>query len=270
MPAPAPIPRLRSVAGLRVHGVLVSRRLFPLLLGVLATLLHAAAPAKEPADTHLHSVRLAVQGTLGDFYLLYGVDSDPRHAESIDRRITQVDKHLIELKHSLDGEPLQRFEQHWRTYAALLRQLSGELLQQHNLPGSAFTELIQLHDQLLEAGEQLATTPMAQERQLALLLQTIATRYIAYSIGANTLGTDEQSIDELAGQFSNGLQGLQQRTGQTEEYLRLLDAIGHTWRYIEPSLRNYQSAAIPSLVNRYATRIIQDLEQVHASTAARG
>lgn len=248
----------------------MSRRLLPLLLGVLATLLHTAAPAKEPADTQLHSVRLAVQGTLGDFYLLYGVDSDPRHAESIDRRIAQVEKHLIELKHSLDGEPLQRFEQHWHTYASLLRQLSGELLQQHNLPGSAFAELIQLHDQLLNAGEQLATTPMAQERQLALLLQTIATRYIAYSIGANTLGTDEQSIDELAGQFSHGLQALQQRSGQTEEYLRLLDAIGHKWRYIEPSLRNYQNAAIPSLVNRYATRIIQDLEQVHASAAARG
>jgi hypothetical protein len=50
-----------------------------------------------------------------------------------------------------------------------------------------------------------------------------------------------------------------QQTRPGGEAQRLLQKIERKWRYIEPSLRHYQQDNIPSLVNRYSSRIIEEL-----------
>ena len=99
-------------------------------------------------------------------------------------------------------------------------------------------------------------------RALEMRLQSLTTDYIAHSIGANSLGGDAPAIDEQSKAFAAGLQRLRQQPGQPIERQRLLEDIEKKWRYIEPSLLNYRHNSVPTLVNRYSARIIEELAQL--------
>lgn len=245
--------------------------LFALLLCAwLALFCHGASATPAQASTApLHQLRLAALGSLGDFYLLYGVDADPAHSQALERRMGQAESQLAGLGD--DGE-VQRLRQQWHGYAGLLRELHAQLQRQEDVEGRAIAELIDLNNQLVRQTDNLArqlpatTTELVRRgRDLELLLQQLTTRYIAYNVGANTLGGDEQAIDQLARQFTRGLETLP--AAPAAEYQRLLRQIHSTWRYIEPALRDYQSSAIPSLVSRYSTRLIADIAQLPSAGA---
>ena len=56
---------------------ILNRRIF---VGGAASILTAAAlPAAAQQAAALQQIRLNLSGSLGDFYLLYGVDNDPAH-----------------------------------------------------------------------------------------------------------------------------------------------------------------------------------------------
>lgn len=246
----------------------MNHRLIRLLFGLLVALCWptvSAAPADSEA-LHLHQLRLALQGTLGDFYLLYGVDADPQHSASIEQRLRLAQADL----QALPAAPTTQFRAEWAAYEDQLRGMTATLLQHKELDGSTIAELIARHHRVLQLcspppGNESTLTPGDHTRQLQWQMQTIATNYIAYSVGANSLGGDGQDIGELARQFDSNLQAL--RPGAEQQ--RQFGDIQHKWRYIEPSLRNYQTSAIPSLVNRYATQIIAELDELHASSAQR-
>lgn len=254
--------------------------LLSLLLSIwLALLCHPAnATSADAGRAHLHQLRLVLLGSLGDFYLLYGVDADPAHSQSLERRLALAEVHLAQLD---DSSEVATIRQHWRSYAGLLGELNSRLQQQEDLDGSAIAELIRRNDQLLAQcsalAERLAPEPSATAgdlaqhgRALEFLLQQLATRYIAYNVGANTLGGDGQAIDQLARQFDSGLQTLAPAAPQAAEYQRLLGEIQSKWGYIEPSLRNYQTSAIPSLVQRYSARIIEAIARLPVASAPGG
>ncbi|UUY09515.1 hypothetical protein LRS11_05620 [Pseudomonas sp. J452] len=246
--------------------------LLSLLLSLcLALLCHPAnASSTDAAPAHLHQLRLAVLGSLGDFYLLYGVDADPAYSRSLERRLALADVQLALLAESGDVSAIR---QPWHRYASLLGELNAQLQRQEDLDGSAIAELIRLNGQLMAQCDALANSldqpPLAapadlaqRGRNLELLLQQIATHYIAYNVGANSLGGNQPAIDQLAQEFDGALKALLPATQQSHEYQRLLGEIDSKWRYIEPSLRNYQSSAIPSLVNRYSARIIEAIARL--------
>lgn len=258
----------------------MSPPLLGLLLSIwLALLCHPAhATSADAGRAHLHQLRLVLLGSLGDFYLLYGVDADPAHSQSLERRMALAEVHLAQLDEAIDVDTIRR---QWHGYASLLGELNSRLQHQDDLDGSAIAELIRLNDQLMAQCNVLANS-LAQEppamadnlaqhgRALEFLLQQLATRYIAYNVGANTLGGDGQAIDQLARQFDSGLTRLAPAANQAAESQRLLGEIQSKWRYIEPSLRNYQSSAIPSLVNRYSARIIEDIARLPLASAHSG
>lgn len=230
----------------------------------------ANASNTDAAPAHLHQLRLAALGSLGDFYLLYGVDADPAHSRSLERRLALADVQLALLAESADVGAIR---QPWHRYASLLGELNARLQRQEELDGSAIAELIHLNSQLMTLCDALANSldqqplvasaGLAQRgRNLELLLQQIATHYIAYNVGANSLGGDQPAIDQLAEELDGALKTLLAATPQSHEYQRLLGEIEAKWRYIEPSLRNYQSSAIPSLVNRYSARIIEAIARL--------
>lgn len=238
----------------------------------------ATASETDAAPAHLHQLRLAVLGSLGDFYLLYGVDSDPAHSRSLERRLALAEVQLSLLEEGID---MVSIRQPWQRYAGLLGELNSRLQRQEDLDGSAIAELIRLNGQLMTQCAALASSldqpplsdpaGLAQRgRNLELLLQQIATHYIAYNVGANSLGGDEPAIDQLTHEFDGALKALSAATQQTREYQRLLGEIEAKWRYIEPSLRNYQSSAIPSLVNRYSARIIEAIARLPLASARDG
>ncbi len=252
--------------------------LLSLLLSIcLALFCHPVnASSTDAAPAHLHQLRLAVLGTLGDFYLLYGVDADPAHSRSLERRLALADVQLTLLADSADVTAIR---QPWQRYASLLGELNAQLQQQEDLDGSAIAELIRLNGLLMTQcdafANSLAQPPMPASAELTqrasnleLLLQQIATHYIAYNVGANSLGGDQPAIDQLARQFDSELMAL--TPAPASEYQRLLDEIEAKWRFIEPSLRNYQRSAIPSLVNRYSARIIEAIARLPLASTASG
>lgn len=238
---------------------------------LLSSTLNASETTSNAA--HLHQLRLSLQGSLGDFYLLYGVDTDPAHSQSIDHYLTLANAHLLMLGETVDpthASALEKIRQQWRAYTDLLGQLSAQVQAQGDVDGRSIAELIRLNSQLDAACATFATslpappadTALAQRgRSLELLLQSLTTSYIAYNVGANTLGGDGQGIDQLTEQFTSGLTQLRDNAQSADDLSRLGD-IQSKWRYIEPSLREYQKTAIPSLVSRYSARIIEDMAQL--------
>lgn len=240
------------------------------LLGLLAALLACASGqvAATQQAAPLQQIRLNLSGSLGDFYLLYGVDNDPAHLATAQRRSSQIDSLLGQLAAPSDsgGLPvLEQLRRQWPAYRVLLLELTNSLLQRQTPSGGAIAELLRRHRQLTQLGEALSgyyptpANPLAgQSQALAMQLQTLNSDYLAHSVGANVLGGDNPPLDSQTQAFSQGLQQLQQ-TQPGGEAQRLLQKIERKWRYIEPSLRHYQQDNVPSLVNRYSRRIIDDL-----------
>lgn len=109
-------------------------------LCTLATLLACVSSyaATTPQAAQLHQLRLDLNGSLGDFYLLYGVDSDPAHLASVQQRVTQTDQLLSQLDAPADSaglNTLQRLREQWPAYRALLQVLASSL--QHSTAQAA-------------------------------------------------------------------------------------------------------------------------------------
>ncbi|UVE17958.1 hypothetical protein NVV93_00715 [Pseudomonas sp. LS44] len=263
--------------------LLMIHRLFTFLLATLATLPCAVAvPTKPDANLlRLHQVQLATQGALGDFYLMYGVDPDPTHAQSMELRIQTATRNLAgmaELPGTNSSTLLTQLEQQWRAYVQLLSGLTGELQRQGSTSGGDIAELVSLNRQLVTLCRSLEVSlrqesPLPpprlaeQSRNLSLLMQNIATDYIAHSVGANSLGGDGKALDAQAEEFATRLATLQDHPEQPAEARQALADIARKWRYIEPSLKHYNEAAVPSLVNRYSARIIEELTQLETSSS---
>jgi hypothetical protein len=218
----------------------------------------AIASGKTPEP--LQQLRLSLVGSLGDFYLLYGVDLDPAYVLSVNRHLTAGD---LQLQH-LDSGARQILQPPWQAYRLLLDEMSLTLQQGLHLEGHAIVELLRLNDQLLQLCNQLQPTPPqpTQSSQLALQLQQLATAYIAHSVGANVLGGNAPAIDEQSRAFAHNLAQLTQQTEQGSEQHQLLLAIQRKWRFIETALLNYQSDTVPSLVQRYTVSMIAQLGQI--------
>lgn len=256
----------------------MTRWLFVLLL-LLAPLLGTAAQAAEPDDdlSRLHQIRLAVQGSLGDLYLLYH-DPDPSPALSIERRIRSTATRLAELGPMPGADSLARLVQlqtDWTPYNRLLTHLAHEQQSKDNLDPRALAELVALNRELLNLCDRLATdlqregrypvSPLTQDtRALSLLMQDIASIYAAHSVGANALGGEGKAPNELADEFGTRLEQLRKSAVWDTEHQQVLLGILRKWRYIEGPLRHYQKTSVPFLINQYSTKIIAGLEQLAA------
>lgn len=256
----------------------MTRWLFVLLL-LLAPLFGTAAKAAVADDdlARLHQIRMAIQGSLGDLYLLYG-DPDPSPAASIERRIASTSAHLATLGPLPEVAPqalLAQLHGQWTPYHRLLTLLTQEQQDKGNLDPRALAELVDLNRELLSLCDRLATdlqregrypvSPLTQDtRALSLLMQDIASTYAAHSVGANALGGEGKAPNELADEFGTGLERLRKNAVWDAEHQQVLLGILHKWRYIEGPLRHYQKTSVPFLINQYSTKIIAGLEQLAA------
>jgi len=219
--------------------------------------------AAATPQTTLQQLHLSLEASLGDFYLLYGVDPDPRHGNSLTQHLARGDRQLQQLS-PLDTPEQLALRQAWDDYRHLLDELSTRLQQGQDLQGSAIASLIERKRRVQGLCQQLAADPLApgQPLQLALQLQSLASDYIAHSIGANALGGAGSTPDEQSRAFAEALRQLQHQRADKPEQRQRLQAIARKWRYIEPALLNYRHATVPSLVQRYTTAMVAELGQL--------
>ncbi len=253
----------------------------PLLALVLAlSTFCCVAQASTDADSDLYrlqQIQLMSQATLSDFYLLYGIEQNPELALNLEQHIITASTNLLGLQPqsgSGANAQLAQLKHDWLRYAQNIKQLSAGLHQQVIPSPHQLLELITLQQQLLEQTSALISAQGAEQTspsnvQLSLLLQNLSTHYIAYSIGANALGSSPANIDELTAEFSSALQQHGKQLTEQPENQQVFATIQRKWRYIEPPLQHYNSRpTVPYLVNRYTGRIIQLLNQLQTRTSA--
>ena len=242
------------------------------LCALFCASLNAAEPVNERYQ--LQQIRLLSQATLSDFYLLYGVDQDPAQVKTMQQRMQAVSTLFVALNQPpARGSQAQiaQLEAHWQAYAQRLAQLNDALQRHVSISPRDITELFGLNQQLLERCDALTRQSPASDRdplnqQLSLQLQNLSSHYIAYSIGANSLGGDETEIDQLTRAFSAQLNELQRLAGNQPQNQAILANIQRKWRFIEAPLQHYnRQASVPFLVNQYAGRIIELLAQLQST-----
>lgn len=260
-----------------------------LLLFSLPSFAYSAETASS-ADSllKLHQLRLAAQKSLGDFYMYNGMEGDQRYARMIDTSL-QNGQALLGSLTQMPGDGskalLAQLDQHWNSYQSELKVLADTLKTQGYTDLQPVADLANHNQQLMALSAELyskiqqesgrtvsALTQLSREQ--SLLMQSIAVDYASRSasVGGSFIssgGENSKSIDELANDFVQVMDKLEQAPQNTEETRQSLGAIKTKWRYIEKSLKNYNEKSVPFLVNKYSDRIIEGLEALSGQYAAK-
>ena len=260
-----------------------------LLLFSLPSFAYSAETASS-ADSllKLHQLRLAAQKSLGDFYMYNGMEGDQRYARMIDTSL-QNGQALLGSLTQMPGDGskalLAQLDQHWNSYQSELKVLADTLKTQGYTDLQPVADLANHNQQLMalsaelyskiqqESGRTVSTLTQLSREQ-SLLMQSIAVDYASRSasVGGSFIssgGENSKSIDELANDFVQVMDKLEQAPQNTAETRQSLGAIKTKWRYIEKSLKNYNEKSVPFLVNKYADRIIEGLEALSGQYAAK-
>lgn len=259
-----------------------------LLLFSLPSFAYSAETASS-ADSllKLHQLRLAAQKSLGDFYMYNGMEGDQRYARMIDTSL-QNGQTLLGSLTQMPGDGskalLAQLDQHWNSYQSELKVLADTLKTQGYTDLQPVADLANHNQQLMALSAELyskiqqesgrnvsALTQLSREQ--SLLMQSISVDYASRSasVGGSFIssgGENSKSIDELANDFVQVMDQLEQAPQNTAETRQSLGAIKTKWRYIEKSLKNYNEKSVPFLVNKYSDRIIEGLEALAGQYAA--
>ena len=260
-----------------------------LLLFSLPSFAYSAETASS-ADSllKLHQLRLAAQKSLGDFYMYNGMEGDQRYARMIDTSL-QNGQALLGSLTQMPGDGskalLAQLDQHWNSYQSELKVLADTLKTQGYTDLQPVADLANHNQQLMALSAELyskiqqesgrtvsALTQLSREQ--SLLMQSIAVDYASRSasVGGSFIssgGENSKSIDELANDFVQVMDKLEQAPQNTAETRQSLGAIKTKWRYIEKSLKNYNEKSVPFLVNKYSDRIIEGLEALSGQYATK-
>lgn len=266
-----------------------SRTLVIALSALLAIALPFASPASqtaEPAEDllQLHQLRLSMQKSLGDFYMLNSMEGDQRYARMINESLTQAQSHLNALK-AIPGQDSQslraQLEQDWDGYKNALIALTEALRTQGYTDLQPVADLAESNEQLMGLSQELysklqqesgySVPPLTQRsREQSQLMQAITVDYAARSasVGATFIGGDARPIEELVKEFASKMTSLERAPQNNAALRQSWDSVNTKWRYIEKSLINYNENSVPFLVHKYSATIIQGIEEIAAQYAA--
>ncbi|VXB14765.1 conserved exported hypothetical protein [Pseudomonas sp. 8BK] len=110
---------------------------------------------------------------------------------------------------------------------------------------------------------QLVNSPATMDLRQAVLMQQIAAEYVreAASFDSGSAVYDSvqdlhEPVDVLAQTFSQGLEQLQQSTGENADQRGKLEQVRVIWNYIERPLLGYRERSLPFVISRYSEQIV--------------
>lgn len=108
-------------------------------------------------------------------------------------------------------------------------------------------------------------TEVQECRDLATLLQSIASDYIVQSVsmtGNALISGGNKPLDELAKEFSQRLADLNIQSDKVIGLNAKVRQVKAKWAFIKNSLVNFKQNTVPYLVYRYTDRMVDDLLQI--------
>jgi hypothetical protein len=265
------------------HLLVIALRTFLAVTLPFASLIsQATEPAKDLLQ--LHQLRLTLQKSLGDFYMLNSMEGDQRYARLINESLSQAQGHLNALKET-PGPGSQalrnQLEQDWNAYQAALLSLTEALRKQGYTDLQPVADLAESNEQLMNLSLEFyarlqqesgySVPPLTQRsREQSQLMQAIAVDYAARSasVGATFIGGEARPIEDLVKDFTSKLSSLERAPQNNAQLRQGWDSVNTKWRYIEKSLINYNENSVPFLVHKYSGTIIQSIEGIAAQYAA--
>lgn len=246
-----------------------------------------APPTYNETQSTLHQLfqmRLAIQRSIGAFYMFNGLEQDQRYAKTADENAVQAADYLWSLA-TPDSSASQNLKTQLvndvNAYSSKLDRLINAIQEQGYSDLQPVADLAELNSNILKnsqalvqliAQEQQYTAPELTQlaREQSLLIQGIAADYAARSasVGASFFADGEkQPLDQLSERFARNLTLLQGHPSNNPSTKQSLRAIEVKWRYIENSLKNYNENSVPFVIDKYAGSITQGLEHVAAQYA---
>lgn len=255
----------------------------PLTLVLALTSTHTAlALSKEDATALTNSLThvQAASYQAVNAYFQFSINPGDKELQlKIEEKSRQLEETIAALPETpgaseIDGE-IQTLQAMWEEYNRLLDTNVQDLLEQGYPDLRLVTELNESNLTLVN-GAQIAIegalessgltlpAPLIKIRDARNLLLAMMTRYSARS--ASTVSqvfqgsASEIPLDEQAQLFDGLLKDLNQAFGGNPEAARALDNIGSKWRFIRPSIANYNENNVPFVVDLYSSKIVEQLD----------
>lgn len=233
----------------------------------------------QPQLNELFHMRLAIQKSIGDFYMFNSQEQDQHYATRARDNLAQAIDYLNKMP--VQNEPnaqtlIIKMQRDLNTYSEQLNELITAITELGYSDLQPIADLAAVNSSILKAGQDLQQLIMQEHqysppeltllaREQSILILEIAADYAARSasIGASFFAVGEKKpLDQLSEEFASNLQTLQNNPHNTDGTGQSLRAIQVKWRYIESSLKNYNEDSVPFVIDKYARSIAQSLEQL--------
>ncbi|WP_263141746.1 hypothetical protein [Pseudomonas sp. RIT-PI-AD] len=262
----------------------MSSRLLALPLSILLLLSPLPSLASDVAAPllGLHRMRLAVQKSLGDFYMFKGMEGDRAYARMLEQSIAQARTQLDALGElpTPDAPKLrEQLREQWLAYVSQLESLVAAFRKQGFTDLQPVTELATRNQRVLGTLDELSRSlrhdnasavpaPVQSCRDLSVSMRGISVEYASRSASVGALSSKDSAIDRQTGGFAERLQKLRESPANTDETRQTLQRIEAPWHYIETALHHPDQNSMPLLVDKYAGQIVEGLERLCEQYAA--
>ena len=213
--------------------------------------------AAYSAQGQFHRVNILMERLFTEYQMLKGEQGDPRYSEQLNTTLGEYQAAVDELSLLMNSanmsELLIPITPELTAFKDLLIEnkealesggfeefaLVDEMVQHKN---DVFS-LISQARKSYESSAGINRSISAEEaRDLSVIMQKLAARYIENSAAAFGISyrdqSDEKNIDELANSFSERLQELHKQNADNPEITRALAKAATKWRFIEKSMIN--------------------------------
>ncbi|MQX53043.1 hypothetical protein [Alcanivorax sediminis] len=239
------------------------------IFGALLSLSSNGVASIHTAD--LGELELAVWQVRSDFHMLTVMKGDQIYDSSLEDSIARGRKALSRLERGAEnGEEQQLITKLRGEWTNFEEAASSNTIVEHGYT-DAYT-ILDVNEIPIVMLEQKAAFEGGVGGNfddiygLAAFLQRLSSEYLnlaADPTGGAAIGTDEGRLDfkEAVPQFESMLAAAKERHAGDEAMVRALESVSLKWGFVRQSMINFSENAVPYLVYRYTSQMVDTLDQ---------
>jgi hypothetical protein len=228
----------------------------------------------------VHNIKIEAIQTISDYYMFSSSKGNDKYHKRITNSLKEISAEFSTLKLSNDTNVNNSYETlalSWNDYKKNLEININDiitrgypdirLLDELGKLNMSFNSLLDiLYSSIIQNSGTTQNQWVELGRSQNVLIHLITAQYTARSgsnLGQVFTGTvSEQTIDELATQFTAQLKELQNAKNNTPAINKELRSINSKWTFIAKSIKNYNENTVPFIVTKYGERISSSLNNI--------